>query len=82
LFANYNVDDVDPNWSQAAPEFQITPIGLRWWLMRKYGRERYSTMVTAIGNVEPGITLISELAEKVNLPLVLVQRIMYAEKNS
>jgi hypothetical protein len=85
LYANYNVADVDPEWSQAAPEFSLTPIGLRWWLIRKYGQADYSKMVHDVKTtrdecMRSGISVVADWAERLKLPVVLVQKILYAEK--
>ncbi|MCE5309355.1 MAG: hypothetical protein LLG20_17075 [Acidobacteriales bacterium] len=85
LHANYNVEDVDPAWSRAAPEFTITPDGLQWWFIRKYGRARYSRMVNDLKRTRDeclrnGILTVAAWAEKLNMPLLLVQKIMHAER--
>jgi hypothetical protein len=85
LHGNYNVEDVDQAWSQAAPEFTITPYGLRWWLIRKHGQARYAKMVDDVRRmrdecVRTGVTTVAAWAERLNMPLVLVQRIMHAER--
>ena len=84
LHGNYNVEDVDPTWSQAAPEFTITPVGLRWWFIRKYGQSRYAKMVDDVRRtrdecMKSGIMTVAAWAEKLNMPLLLVQKIMHAE---
>ena len=84
LHGNYNVEDVDPAWSQAAPEFTITRYGLRWWFVRKYGRPVYSKMVSDVRRTRDeclsrGILTVAAWAEKLEMPLSLVQRIILAE---
>jgi hypothetical protein len=39
LYANYNIEPVEPTWSRAAPEFKITPKGVEWWRMRQRGAD-------------------------------------------
>jgi hypothetical protein len=75
--------DVDPTWSSAMP-FEIKPIGLRWWLIRQYGNDGYSKMVSSIKKtsdecVRTGVLKVADWAEKLKLPLSLVEKILHAE---
>jgi hypothetical protein len=84
LHANYNTEDIDPTWSHAAPHFTITPFGLRWWFIRKYGQVHYSQMVRTVKDtrnecLKAGVLTIAAWAERLNMPLLVVQKIMYAE---
>jgi hypothetical protein len=81
LHANYNVEDVDPQWSQAAPEFTIEPLGMRWCLERKYGKTEYSEMVSSIRQTRhQSAGAVADWAKRLNLDLLLLQRILYAEQ--
>jgi hypothetical protein len=83
LFANFNVEPVDPTWSRAAPEFAITSVGLRWWLIRKHGQAEYSKMVSDIKRTknesERNGIMFPVWVDQLQLPLLLVQRILHAE---
>ena len=87
LHANFNTNDIDPTWSKAAPEFTITPLGLRWWFIRKYGQARYSKMVRDVTATRDELLkssgsaiTVAAMAERLNLPLLVVQKIMHAER--
>lgn len=81
LHANYNVENVDPGWSQAAPEFTITPLGMRWCLMREYGKSEYSKLVSDIrATKNQNIGLVADWAKRLKIDLLALQRILYAEE--
>ena len=81
LHANYNVEDVDPQWSQAAPHFTIAPLGMRWCLMHKHGQSEYSQLVTNIRETRhQSAGPVADWAKRLNMDLLLLQQILYAEQ--
>src|ERR1035441_10147345 len=73
LHANYNVEDVDPQWSQAAPDFTIAPLGMRWCLIHKYGKSEYSEMVSRIRETRhQSAGPVADWAKRLNLDLLLL----------
>ncbi|MGA2146924.1 MAG: hypothetical protein ABSH49_18390 [Bryobacteraceae bacterium] len=80
----YDRNDVDPAWSRAEV-FDISRIGLRWWLIRKYGQAAYSKMVSDVRRTRDeclrnNVMLVADWAERLGLPLLLVQKILHAER--
>ena len=68
-----------------ADVFTITPKGLRWWLMCQHGKIGYSKMVrdvviTKDECIRNGIFSVAAWAEKLSLPLLLVQKIIHSER--
>jgi hypothetical protein len=83
LHAGYDEEPVNPTWSRAAPEFTITPKGLKWWLMRKHGAG-YAKMVSDVERTKSeceknGIFVVADWAERLKLPVLLVQKVLHAE---
>ena len=79
----YDRNNVRPDWS-GVEVFEIRRIGLRWWLVRKYGQAGYSRMVGDITRsrdecLRTRYINVADLAQKLNLPLLLVQKVIHAE---
>jgi hypothetical protein len=80
---NCNPWDIDPGWSNPL-EFTITPLGLSWWLRRKHGKD-YPKMVENVRRTKvecelEGICTAEAWARKLDLPLLLLQKILHAER--
>lgn len=89
LHLNFDVPDtdVDPNWSTSAPELTITRAGLRWWFVQKHGQPGYAKLVRdlkrAIADNLPkggGNLDLQMWADTIGQPLLVVQRVIHAER--